>query len=82
MCKNIPDDLLHEENPDTNGIGFARAMGCHFYGASQVMNCGFDPNEFEAECVKQFGAMGKFAKVKYGFRFFSTLSKTGRGDKK
>ena len=79
VCKNIPDDLLQEENQQTEGIGLARVMSRYYYAAAQAMGYGFDESDFEAECIRQIGAMKGFGKAKYIMRFFSTLSKTGKG---
>lgn len=80
-CKNIPDELLHEENPQTEGIGLARVMSRYFYGAAQTMGYGFDEGGFEEECVRQIGAMKGFSKAAFTLRFFTTLSKAGKGKK-
>ena len=81
VCKNIPDDMVQEENQQTEGIGLARAMSRYYYAAVQAMGYGFDEGDFEAECIRQIGGMKGFSKAKYVMRFFSTLSKTGKGKK-
>jgi len=80
VCKNIPDEMLKEENqqqPEKKGL--APLMARYFYAASQEMGYEFDEAEFAGECDTQIGGLKRFAKIKYLGRFFKSLAKAGKG---
>ena len=81
VCKNIPDELLQEEQQTESGH-FGLAMAKYYYAASKAMGYDFDETAFGEECERQMNSMGGFAKVKYAGRFFRTLSKADKAKKK
>lgn len=81
VCKNIPDELLQEEQPTEPGAGLGALMSKYFFAATQAMELSFDEDEFAAECDRQMNSMSTFAKIKYTGRFIRTLAKLGKGNK-
>ena len=90
VCANIPDELLHQKQPEpvrTNdpeqkAAQFGGLYATYLGAAAREMGLGLDESDIRDECVELIGRrMGKLQKIKFSVRFITSLKKAGKGQR-